>query len=236
MASKEIFSEEDKKYLKELFEKHMKEPVEIDLYLDNKNNADASDFAKRLAEELMNISNNKVKFNIYDSFDPKIEEEMKNKRLLIDNVGHRRGPLFVFKKYPGIIYLGLPAGEEFPIFLEDILHVSSDHFHVDGATIKKLASIEKNLDILVFVTPTCPYCPYMTHNAHQFAMVKKNIRGIMVESTEFPEFAESFHVYGVPHIAILDENGKKLEEWEGMLPEAELFADKIKKSVEKSSK
>jgi len=233
--AEEILSEEDKQTLKEMFDKSLKNPVEITVYLDEKNNKETSDFAKKIGELLMQI-NNKIKFEFLDAYDPKVEEEMKNKNLLIDKYGNRRGPIFVFKKYPGIIYYGLPSGEEFPIFLEDIIHVSNDHFDIDGATAKKLASINEPIDIYVFVTPTCPYCPYMTHHSHQFAMVKNNIRGIMIESYEFPEFAEKFKVYGVPHIAIINKDGNVLTEWEGAIGEMEIFANKIKESLEKASK
>jgi glutaredoxin-like protein len=233
--AEEILSEEDKKTLKEMFDKSLKNPVEIVVYLDEKNNKETSDFARKIGELLMQI-NNKIKFEFLDAYDPKVEEEMKSKNLLIDKYGNRRGPIFVFKKYPGIIYYGLPSGEEFPIFLEDIIHVSNDHFDIDGATAKKLASINEPIDIYVFVTPTCPYCRYMTHHAHQFAMVKSNIRGIMIESYEFPEFAEKFKVYGVPHIAIINKDGKVLTEWEGAIGEMEIFANKIKESLEKVSK
>jgi thioredoxin-related protein len=76
----------------------------------------------------------------------------------------------------------------------------------------------------------------MTHHSHQFAMVKNNIRGIMIESYEFPEFAEKFKVYGVPHIAIINKDGNVLTEWEGAIAEMEIFANKIKESLEKASK
>ena len=233
--AEEILSEQDKQTLKEMFDKSLKNPVEITVYLDEKNNKETSDFAKKIGELLMQI-NDKIKFEFLDAYDPKVEEEMKNKNLLIDKYGNRRGPIFVFKKYPGIIYYGLPSGEEFPIFLEDIIHVSNEHFDIDGATAKKLASISEPIDIYVFVTPTCPYCPYMTHHSHQFAMIKNNIRGIMIESYEFPEFAEKFKVYGVPHIAIINKDGNVITEWEGAIAEMEIFANKIKESLEKVSK
>ncbi len=226
----EIFSEEDKKALKEMFDKSLKEVVEIDVYLDEKNNKETSEFAKKIGEEIMKLTD-KIKFYYYDSFDQKIEEEMKNKNLLLDKYGNRRGPIFVFRKYPGVIYYGLPSGEEFPIFLEDIIHISNNSFDIDGSTVKKLSSINNPLDIYVFVTPSCPYCPYMTHHAHQIAMVKSNIRGIMIESYEFPEFSDHYKVYGVPHNVIVDKDGNTLTEWEGMLPEIGMVADKIKEAV-----
>jgi thioredoxin-related protein len=58
----------------------------------------------------------------------------------------------------------------------------------------------------------------------------------MIESYEFPEFAEKFKVYGVPHIAIINKDGNVLTEWEGAIGEMEIFANKIKESLEKASK
>ncbi|BBL45693.1 glutaredoxin [Nanobdella aerobiophila] len=235
MAEEKIFSEEDIKSLKDMFDKSLKDTVEIDLYLDYEKNKETSEFAKRLSEELIKLTD-KIKFNYYDTKDSKVLEDMNSKKLLIDKYGNRKGPIFVFKKYYGAIYYGIPSGEEFPIFLEDIIHISNNNFDIDGATAKKLDSINKNIDIYVFVTPTCPYCPYMTHNSHQFAMVKSNIRGIMIESYEFPEFSEHYKVYGVPHITIVDENSDTLTEWEGMLPEPEMFADRIREAIEQKVK
>ncbi|WP_231434397.1 hypothetical protein [Candidatus Nanopusillus massiliensis] len=58
----------------------------------------------------------------------------------------------------------------------------------------------------------------------------------MIESYEFPEFAEKFKVYGVPHNAIIDKDGNTITEWEGAIAEMEIFANKIKESLEKVSK
>jgi len=41
--------------------------------------------------------NDKIKFEFLDAYDPKVEEEMKSKNLLIDKYGNKRGPIFVFK-------------------------------------------------------------------------------------------------------------------------------------------
>ena len=51
--AEEILSEEDKKTLKEMFDKNLKNPVEITVYLDEKNNKETSDFARKIGELLM---------------------------------------------------------------------------------------------------------------------------------------------------------------------------------------
>jgi hypothetical protein len=79
--AEEILSEQDKQTLKEILDKGLKNPVEITVYLDEKNNKETSDFAKKIGELLMQI-NNMVKFEFLDAYDPKVEEGMKSKNLL----------------------------------------------------------------------------------------------------------------------------------------------------------
>lgn len=226
-----VLSDSDKKELKKIFDESLKDLVEIELFLDEKNNKETSDIAKELAQEMMELTD-KIKFYIYDSWSKEGEEKLKQYNLLIDTYGNRRGPIYVFKKYPNIVFYGLPAGEEFPVFLEDIIHISTNHFHVSAAAATKIAKVQQPIGIYVFVTPTCPYCPMMTHASHQFAMINKNVRGIMIESTEFPEFAENYSVYAVPRIVIVNQNRDTLTEWEGAIPDG-MFADKIVKALEK---
>ncbi len=229
-----IFSEEDRKTLKDIFSENLKNIVEIELFLDYNGNKETSEIAKEIADEIMKLTD-KIKFDIKDVSDPNVLEELKNRNLVFDKYGNRKGPLFVFKKYPGIIYLGLPAGEEFPIFLEDIIHTSKEEFHISGDVAKKIAKINQPIDIFVFVTPTCPYCPYMTHSSHQFAMINKNIRSIMIEATEFPELSDKFKVYGVPHIEVLSQDGSVLGGFEGMV-DTSIFASKLEKILENINK
>ncbi|WP_231434396.1 GldG family protein [Candidatus Nanopusillus massiliensis] len=67
--AEEILSQEDKQTLKEMFDKSLKNQVEITVYLDEKNNKETSDFARKIGELLMQI-NNKIKFEFLDAYDP----------------------------------------------------------------------------------------------------------------------------------------------------------------------
>jgi len=225
-----LLKDSDKKELKELFEKNLKEPIEITVFLDYEKNKDVSNIAKELMEEISGLTD-KIIVKFIDSRSEEGEKMLKEKNLFLDKWGDRRGPIFIFEKHPGIIYFGLPAGEEFPVFLEDLIHASNNSVHVPLSVAKKIAKVNVPLDIYIFVTPTCPYCPIMTHNSHQFAMLNKNIRGIVIETTEFSEFSEAFDVYAVPKNVIIY-NGEKIIEWEGAISEI-TFAEYIEKSLEK---
>jgi glutaredoxin-like protein len=82
----------------------------------------------------------------------------------------------------------------------------------------KIRKISSTVEILVFVTPTCPYCPKAVRTAHQFALENKNIKGVMIEANEYPEWSEKYSVYAVPKIVI----NEKIQ-FEGALPEEEFL-------------
>ncbi|MDI3256816.1 MAG: thioredoxin family protein [Kyrpidia sp.] len=114
----------------------------------------------------------------------------------------------------GIRFYGAPTGYEFAAFLEAILMVSRRDSGLKPETKTKLAAVDQNVTLNVFVTPTCPYCPGAVHLAHQFAFENPHIRGHMIEATEFPDWANRFDVYGVPKTVIND-----LDSIEGAVPE-----------------
>ncbi|MEM1684522.1 MAG: thioredoxin family protein [Nanopusillaceae archaeon] len=225
-----ILSESDKEALKKIFEESLKNKVDIEVYLDFENNKEASEIAKELFSEIGKLSD-KIVIDFVDSNSDIGKTKLEERNLILDKQGNRKGPIVLFKDYPNIIFYGLPAGEEFPVFLEDLIHISNGEIHLSEDVKETIEKINKNIDIFVFVTPTCPYCPIASHGAHMFSMVNKNIRGIVIEATEYFELSGEFNVYAVPKIAILS-NGQILDSWEGALPERE-FAKKILKAIEK---
>lgn len=225
-----IISNSDKETLKKIFEENLKEKVEMEVYLDFEGNREASEIAKELFTEIKELSD-KIDIEFIDSNTDIGRKKLEENNLLLDIYGNKKGPIILFKKYPNMIFYGLPAGEEFPVFLEDLIHISNGELHLSEYAKKTLEKINKKIDIYVFVTPTCPYCPIASHTAHMFAMINKNIRGIVIEATEFSEFSENFNVYAVPKIVILS-NGKILDSWEGAISDKD-FAKRIEKALEK---
>ena len=98
------------------------------------------------------------------------------------------------------------------------MDASSRKTHLSEETIQKVKSIDRDVHIQVFVTPTCPYCPRAVRTAHQMAMINGRIKADMVESIEFPELANRYAVMAVPKI-VINENVS----FEGALPEAEFL-------------
>jgi glutaredoxin-like protein len=122
----------------------------------------------------------------------------------------------------GVQYSGIPSEHEFTTLIQDILLVSSRDSGLKPATREFLKGLQKPIHLQVFVTPTCPYCPRAVVLAHQMAIENPGmIRAEGVESMEFQELAEQFHVGGVPQTTINSGAGTVV----GAVPEANLLAE-----------
>ncbi|RMD96207.1 MAG: glutaredoxin [Calditrichaeota bacterium] len=102
----------------------------------------------------------------------------------------------------GIRFFGIPSGYEFISLLEAIVAVGQRDSGLSAETRQALAQIDQPVHMQVFVTPTCPYCPKAVTLAHRFAIENKNIRGDMVEATEFPMLSQRYEVMGVPRTVV----------------------------------
>lgn len=102
----------------------------------------------------------------------------------------------------GVSFHGIPSGYELTSLVEAIRLVSSGDSRLNRATREALAKIEAEVDIHVYVTPTCPHCPRAVVLAHQMAVENPNLRAAMVEAIEFPDASQQRGVYSVPHSII----------------------------------
>lgn len=127
----------------------------------------------------------------------------------------------------GIRFYGIPSGYEFASLLESIELVSSGKTPLSKDTQAKLAKIDRDVHIQVFVTPTCPYCPPAVVMAHNLAFLSKHIKADMVEATEFPHLSYKYGVMGVPRVVI-----NETTFFEGALPESQ-FVTKVLEAVKK---
>jgi len=219
-----LLKENDEKYIKDLFEKRLTDPVELVLFLESENgekvdkfNSQYLPYTEEILKELTALSD-KVKLTVYKD-NPEKEKEY--------GVTHISA-LFVEGKNTNknVIYYGIPSGHEFSSLLEDIIDASNGTTELSTQTKLELQKITSPTEILVFVTPSCPYCPRAVRTAHQMAMENHNIKGIMIEANEFPEWSQKYSVYAVPKVVINDK-----EQFEGALPEDEYLKHVIKGAV-----
>jgi glutaredoxin-like protein len=191
-----LIKDEDKKYLEQEFEKHLKNDVDLIVFTSDDAECKYCKETVQLAEEVSETSS-KIKLTTYN-FDKDKE--------IAKEYGVEKFPTTIVAKHGEkdgrIKYSGLPSGYEFGSLIEDLKNVSKWEADVSSKALEILSKIDKPVTIKVFVTPTCPYCPKAVGTAHKFAILNKNITGEMVESLEFDSEAEEAGVSSVPHIVI----------------------------------
>ncbi len=213
-----LLSEEDRKYLVDLFEKELKGEVKI-LFFGSKKKEECEycELTEQILQELAETSN-KITIENHD-FD---DEEALAKQYNVEMV-----PAILMLDANGkdmrIRFYGIPSGYEFSSLIEDVIATSKNGaVELSKDTIEKLQDVKSPLKLQVFVTPTCPYCPKAVLMAHKLAMQSSNIVGEMIEANEFPDLSMQYNVSSVPHIIINDGEG----EFVGALPE-EAFVEQV---------
>lgn len=221
----ELLSERDKKQLKTLFEKELKQKVHLIYFTQGKGNIIVPGrpecmYCRETEEILKEISSlsDKIQLEIYDLLGNADIAQSYN----IDKI-----PATIIKNENdlGLRFFGIPSGYEFSAFVETLVMVSQEKTRLQETTKKKLSefldTIKEQILIQVFVTPTCPYCTRMVSLAYQFAMEFPQISAHIIEATEFPYLADKYSVFGVPKTVINDK-----VEIEGAVSE-QLFLDNL---------
>jgi glutaredoxin-like protein len=123
-------------------------------------------------------------------------------------------------------FYGIPAGHEFGALVGSIIDVSTGTAPLPPDVIEDIVSIDKPINIKVFVTPQCPYCPDMTRLAHQASILNPMISSEMIESLEFQELTAKYGVFGVPKTII-----NETTMIDGLAP-VEMFVEKLFESID----
>ena len=218
-----ILSAEDKEYLRREFEKSLVDPVEI-LFLKDEN----CKFCSQISELLKELSSLSEKIKIVK----KDLKEVKGKIRLPREINSAPIILFNNNGNYNFGFAGTPSGHEFSAFINDIISLSSKKLQINKDQIEKLKNVVKDndIEILIFVTPTCPYCSKQVFLAHQFSLALPSLRSFMVEAYEFQELANKYNVFSVPKTVIFV-NGENKGEYEGPVPQT-YFVDQILLAVE----
>jgi len=221
-----LLKENDVKYIRQLFDRNLVDPVELVLFLESegsdkvsKYNVQYFPYTEEIVKELAEISD-KIKLTVYRDNKEK-ESEYRVKEI---------SALFIQGKNTNknVSYYGIPSGHEFTSLLEDIVDASQGVTHLSTASKETVKSIKAPVEILVFVTPSCPYCPKAVRIAHQLAMENNLINAAMVEANEFPVWSQKYNVYAVPKIVINND-----VQFEGALPE-DVFLNYVLEAVKRA--
>jgi glutaredoxin-like protein len=115
-------------------------------------------------------------------------------------------------------FYGTPSGYEFTSFLTAIVDTGSEGPLLEPDTLDFLEHrLDRDLDLKVFVTTSCPHCPRAVVLAHRLAMASARVRSSAWEAGEFPGIASRHMVQGVPRTVVND-----ILYVEGAIPEGQL--------------
>lgn len=111
-----------------------------------------------------------------------------------------------------LTFYGIPAGNQFPGFVESIVAASHGGFDeerngiaLDAATKQRLKRLRDDIRMVVFVTPSCPYSPQMALLAFALGIECHRIHAEVYEIAEFPRLAQRHTIAGTP-TAILNDD------------------------------
>lgn len=102
-------------------------------------------------------------------------------------------------------FYGAPSGYEFSSLLTCIVDAGGSEEPLTKDTTDFLDGLETDLNIQVFVTPTCPHCPGAAVLASRMASYSHKVTSTVIEANEFPELSSKFRVQGVPR-TVINEN------------------------------
>jgi glutaredoxin-like protein len=102
----------------------------------------------------------------------------------------------------GIRFFGAPSGNELVSLDDAIINVSRGKTDLSAKAKAKIKTIDREVHIQVFVSPTCPFCPLVVMPAHKLAIESEYIRGDMIIAPEFPELRDKYSIVGLPKVVI----------------------------------
>ena len=195
----------------------MQDPVQV-LFFGKDEDCDYCDDTQQILEEVAGLSD-KITLNVYSlEKDKAIAQQYKMDRAPGFVIAGKDGDQLL--DY-GIRYAGIPSGHEFSSLINSVLLVSGRDSNLSEDIRDMLKDLDQPVNMLVFVTPTCPYCPQAVILAHQMALESPMIESEMIEATEFPDLSIRFNVSGVPQTTINEGAGTVV----GAVPEGNLVAE-----------
>ena len=108
----------------------------------------------------------------------------------------------------GLRYYGVPSGYELMTLVDAVVLAgggSPDGGRLSPETLSVVASLDRPVDIKVFVTPSCRYCPQTAGLAYRLAAASPHITTSVIEATEFPDLVQRYRVSGVPKTVVDDQ-------------------------------
>ena len=114
--------------------------------------------------------------------------------------------LVINSEKTGINFYGIPGGHEFNSFVLAILGLAGLGKKLERDQAEKVLSVQKPLDIEVFISLSCTHCPEVVQALNLISITNKNINVSMVDSAVYFNEAKEKDIQAVPVVFI---NGKQ---------------------------
>lgn len=99
-------------------------------------------------------------------------------------------------------FYGFPIANEFKTLITAIEDYSTIKSGLNTESVEFLKSINKIINIKVFVTPRCPKCPETAKIALRMTKINEMISTDVIEISGFPKLSKKYKIWSVPKIII----------------------------------
>lgn len=214
-----LIDERTKEQVRERLARTLGGPVELTLYrrpdsgrliLPGGLGCQTCDAAEELARALVDLAPDQLRLTVID-----VSQEAGEVEAVPSLTVSRPG------EGARITFQGLPGGYEFATLLDAVERTSGSGGELAPELAGRFAELDEEVEVMVFVTPTCPYCPGAASMANRMALASPRVRSLVVEANEYPELADRYQVQGVPR-TVVNRSGAFV----GALPEA-MFVDSV---------
>lgn len=217
-----MIPDQDREFLKTRFSDELQDNVTIVAYTRKAQGMDQEGLECEFCVETEQLISELTELSDKISVDVR---ELSSDDAMASDLGVDKLPALIVRNSTGtgVRYFGIPGGFEFSSLIEDIVDISRNATDLTEDVKVKVRSLDHDVHIQVFVTPTCPYCPSAVRAAHQMAIENPSrIKADAIEAAEFPHLVSKYDISAVPTIVINDE-----VQIEGALPEEEFAAQVI---------
>jgi len=115
-------------------------------------------------------------------------------------------------KYTGLAFHGVPGGHEFTSFILGLYNASGPGQSVASEIVEKIKTIDKKVNLKLFVTLSCNICPDVVVSAQKVASLNDLITAEVYDISLYKEIKNKYNISSVPCVVINDEKvhfGKK---------------------------
>lgn len=131
------------------------------------------------------------------------ELESMSPNIKLERTPLERTPSFSVNKTgenTGIVFAGIPLGEEFTSLVLALLQVSGRAPKVDEAVMQQVKNIEDTLQFETYVSLSCHNCPDVVQALNIMSVLNPNVSHTMIDGATFKQEVEEKEIMAVPAV------------------------------------